>query len=184
MNKSVTSRERLLSAAKELAQRQGLAAVNIRAVASACGVAVGSIYNYFPTKADLTAALIEDFWRSAVDMEACVCAPGESFPAYVGRLYQMLARNLADFQSDWLTQITALGSEERDKGRELEAKCFNHIKRGLRFALDQNKAGGPLLLDEADREEFTKLVFSTLMSLLRRGADSCAYFQRVLEALF
>lgn len=183
MNQSVTSRALLLAAAKELAYGQGLGHVNIRAVATACGVAVGSIYNYFPTKADLIAAVIEDFWRSAVDMEACTPDSGEAFPAYVERLYGVLAGKLSQFQSDWLAQISALGAEERQKGRALEAECFDHMTRGLLAALEACGTHSPLLATPADRSAFAAFVFRNMMGLLRQGAPDCGYLRRVLEAL-
>lgn len=183
MNHAVTSRAELLSAARDIARESGLSQVNIRAVAARCGVAVGSLYNYFPTKADLIAAVLEDFWRTAIHVDACIPAPGEAFPAYVGRLYADLARSLAAFQSGWLSQLTAQGGEERQKGRALEAKCFDHMKRGIRAALDQSGAGGPVLATEEDRAAFVELVFSLLLSLLRQGQPDCAYLQRVLKAL-
>lgn len=181
MNHTVTSREQLLAAAKEIAYGQGLSQVNIRAVASKCGVAVGSIYNYFPTKADLIAAVIEDFWRQAAHMESCLPTSGEPFPAYVGRLYGELRRNLSAFQSGWLAQIAALGAEERQKGRALEEKCFEHIKHGLLHALDA--ASSPLLASESDRTAFVDFVFCNLLLLLRRGDEDCGYFQHILERL-
>ena len=181
MNKSVISREQLLGAAKEIAYGQGLSQVNIRAVAAKCGVAVGSIYNYFPTKADLIAAVIEDFWRTAAHRETCAAQPGESYPRYVGRLYTELLKDLSLFQSGWLAQIATLGAEERQKGRELEAKCFAHLKDGLVHAMAQD----PRTAQRRDEwASLTDLTFRTVMSLLREGAPDCAYFQRVLEALF
>ena len=48
MNKTVTSREAILAASQKLVMEKGLQAVNMRTVASVCGVAVGSVYNYFP----------------------------------------------------------------------------------------------------------------------------------------
>ena len=53
MNTVVTSREQILGAAKEIAALEGVAQISIRGVAKACGVSVGSIYNYFPTKSEL-----------------------------------------------------------------------------------------------------------------------------------
>ena len=50
MNKVVTSREEILKVSRELLKEQNGAALNIRTVASACGVSVGSIYNYFHSK--------------------------------------------------------------------------------------------------------------------------------------
>lgn len=47
MNKVVTSKEEILKVSRKLIMEQGWKSVNIRAVAASCGVAVGSIYNYF-----------------------------------------------------------------------------------------------------------------------------------------
>lgn len=62
MNTVVTSKEQILKASRELIQRQGWSAVNIRSVAAACGVSVGSIYNYFDSKAALVGAAVESVW--------------------------------------------------------------------------------------------------------------------------
>lgn len=56
MNKIVTSKENILKASREIASKDGLQSINMRNVAKHCGVAVGSIYNYFPSKADLIIA--------------------------------------------------------------------------------------------------------------------------------
>ena len=50
LNKTVTSREAILAASQKLVMEKGLQAVNMRTVASVCGVAVGSVYNYFSLK--------------------------------------------------------------------------------------------------------------------------------------
>ena len=62
MNTIVTSKEDILKASRELIQQQGWPAINIRCVAAACGVSVGSIYNYFDSKATLLGATVESVW--------------------------------------------------------------------------------------------------------------------------
>ena len=62
MNLVVTSKEDILKTSRELIQRQGWSAINIRSVAAACGVSVGSIYNYFDSKAALVSATVESIW--------------------------------------------------------------------------------------------------------------------------
>lgn len=46
MNTVVTSKEDILKASRELIRERGWSAISIRSVAAACGVSVGSIYNY------------------------------------------------------------------------------------------------------------------------------------------
>ena len=62
MNHIITSREEILHISRNLIKEKGWAAVNIRSVASACNVSVGSIYNYFHSKSDLVGATIESVW--------------------------------------------------------------------------------------------------------------------------
>ena len=59
MNTVVTSKEEILKTSRELLQKQGWSAVNIRSVAAACGVSVGSIYNYFSSKTELIGTIVE-----------------------------------------------------------------------------------------------------------------------------
>ncbi len=50
MNTSVTSRDTILSVSRQFITQNGFGSVNMRAIAAACGVSVGSVYNYFPPK--------------------------------------------------------------------------------------------------------------------------------------
>ena len=72
MNTVVTSREQILAAARELALSGG--ELSMRAVAARCGIAVGSIYNYYPTKADLTIAVVAEVWQEIFHPGLCADA--------------------------------------------------------------------------------------------------------------
>lgn len=63
MNTIVTSREEILKASRELIRQGGWSAISIRSVAAACGVSVGSIYNYFDSKTELVGATVESVWE-------------------------------------------------------------------------------------------------------------------------
>ena len=63
MNTVVTSKEEILKKSRELIREKGIRHMNIRAVASFCGVSVGSVYNYFDSKAELLEAVIESVWQ-------------------------------------------------------------------------------------------------------------------------
>src|SRR5215510_11302668 len=54
-----TRHEAIIAAARAIAAEQGLGAVQIVPVAERAGIAAGTVYRYFPSKADLVAALIE-----------------------------------------------------------------------------------------------------------------------------
>ena len=52
-----------MKTSRELIQSQGWSAINIRSVAAVCGVSVGTIYNYFDSKAALVSATVESVWH-------------------------------------------------------------------------------------------------------------------------
>ena len=63
-------REQLLTEAKRQVSELGYAKTTIRSVAGACGLGVGTVYNYFSSKDVLVASfMLEDWQRELLNME-------------------------------------------------------------------------------------------------------------------
>ena len=65
---------------------KGLASVNMRSVAEACHVALGSLYNYFSSKEELILAALGSVWQDIFHTEPC--REGLSFPEYVRWIFE------------------------------------------------------------------------------------------------
>jgi AcrR family transcriptional regulator len=72
----LVTRERLLAAAARHFARHGLAGALVDRISVEAGYAKGTLYNYFPTKEALFAAVIEAAARSAVDRYQAAPAGG------------------------------------------------------------------------------------------------------------
>lgn len=59
-------REKLVLQAREQIRREGYSAMSIRSVAKACGIASGTVYNYFPSKETLVAAFMLEDWNASI----------------------------------------------------------------------------------------------------------------------
>lgn len=58
-------KEQLLSEARRQIEERGYAQTTVRSVAAACGIAVGTVYNYFPSKDMLIASFVVADWFEA-----------------------------------------------------------------------------------------------------------------------
>jgi len=66
---------RLISEARRQVSVSGYGSVTVRSVAAACGVGVGTVYNYFPAKDALIAAVLLEDWAQCMER---VRAAGEA----------------------------------------------------------------------------------------------------------
>ncbi len=65
-------RAQLLAEARRQIAAQGYGGTTIRSVATACGVGVGTVYNYFPSKEMLIAAFMYEDWQTHLDAMAAL----------------------------------------------------------------------------------------------------------------
>jgi len=56
-------REILLEKTRQVLSEEGYAAFSMRNIATQCGIAPGTIYNYFHSKDDMISALVEEDWK-------------------------------------------------------------------------------------------------------------------------
>ena len=168
MNKTATSRQALLEAAREIARRDGLGHISIRRTAAMCGVSVGTVYNYYPAKADLVLAVIEDFWKRVFHGGlSCDFTHGSDFSAVCGQIYTALRTHLAQFEHTFL--------------RELEMQYWEHIRAGMLAVLARDARVRPGAFTEAfTREQFVSFVFGTMMSMLRADREDASFLQEVV----
>lgn len=185
MNTVVTSKEEILAASRNLIRQQGWKALNVRSVAAACGVSVGSIYNYFGSKSELAGAAVESIWCEIFhqpdeenvfrDTLACIAWVYDRM-AYGGREYP-----------DFFT-LHSLGfmQEEKPDGRRMMQQTWQHILNGLCLVLRQDQRIRPDAFSEAFTPEvFADVLFSLILSaLLRKDYDPSAVLEIVRRTLY
>jgi len=72
--RSRAKRDAILASAASLIGVRGLAQVSMRDIASGARVSVGAIYQYFPSRADVVRALVEDYNRTIRSLAASAAA--------------------------------------------------------------------------------------------------------------
>lgn len=85
-------REKLLEEAKRQVMEQGYASMTIRSVASACGVGVGTVYNYFSSKDMLVASFMLEDWVECLAVIETGCSVEKGAEAALRCIYDELQR--------------------------------------------------------------------------------------------
>lgn len=171
MNTVITSRDTILSVSREMAASRGLNAINMRAVAVACGVSVGSLYNYFPSKADLIAAIVEDVWKE-IFMQLDGGTLSGSFVDYVKWIFET-AKKSREYPDFFLVHSISFSQSQKPKGKEVMDKYFMHMKKGLLAILETDeKVREYAFSGKFTTNAFVDFVFSNMLTALVKGEDS------------
>lgn len=63
MNRQITTEEAILNKSKKYILKNGISSFNMRNIAQECGISIGTVYNYFPSKTKLVIATVESVWK-------------------------------------------------------------------------------------------------------------------------
>lgn len=110
-------REQLLTEARQQIEERGYSETTVRSVAKACGIGVGTVYNYFPSKEMLVGAVVYEDWKEHLkDMQTL---PTDDSRVLLGGIYESLmsfaAKNEKLFSDSDAAKIAAIGSSRRHK---------------------------------------------------------------------
>lgn len=102
------ARENILAAAKRQLLEGGWQGMTIRSVADECGMAAGTVYNYFKSKETLVANVMLADWLRSLEKMRKACARATSLKGGLFAVYREI-RAFSDYYSPLWTSERAMG---------------------------------------------------------------------------
>lgn len=185
MNTVVTSKAEILKASRELIQQKGWSAVNIRAVAAACGVSVGSLYNYFDSKTELVGATVESVWCEIFHRPEDE-AVFQDTQACVAWMYERMEYGCRQYPGFFTLHSLSFMKEDKDDGKRRMQATWEHILKGLCSVLRQDSRIRPdAFTEQFTVEQFADVLFSLMLSaLLLQDYDPSAVLEIIQRTLY
>ena len=166
---------------KQLIREQGWAAINIRSVAAACGVSIGSIYNYFDSKADLIAATIESVWYDIFHFSEQE-RKFDSFLSCVQWIFDSIKKGEEKYPQFFTLHTMSFLEEEKSSGQRLMTQSWKHIQKGLYTVLINDKGVQKNAFNqEFTPEKFVEVIFSLIISALMHQNYDCSIILEIIK---
>ncbi|MGN0298553.1 MAG: TetR/AcrR family transcriptional regulator [Lachnospiraceae bacterium] len=181
----ITSKETILNTSRQLIKEQGWAAINIRSVAAACGVSVGSIYNYFNSKSDLIAATIESVWCDIFHFQK-QGADFVNFSDCVQWIFNCMKKGGEKYPGFFTLHSMSFLGEDRVNGHQLMMQSWEHIQNELYTILINDKNIRSDAFNEIlTPQKFVDIIFSLIISaLIRQNYDSSAILEMIQRMIY
>ncbi|GFI22268.1 HTH-type transcriptional repressor Bm3R1 [Lachnospiraceae bacterium] len=185
MNTIITSKEAILDTSRQLVTTKGWSAVNIRSVAAACGVSVGSIYNYFSSKSDLVTATVESIWHDIFHFSERQ-TEFDSFADCVQWIYDSIKTGSKRYPGFFTSHSMHFLESDKTDGQQRMAQSWEHIQAELFRVLKKDKKIRPDVFDKAlTPERFVDIVFSLIVSaLIRQNYDDSGVMELINRIIY
>ncbi len=98
-------REKILKSSRKILLESGYDSLNMRDQAQRCGIAVGTLYNYFPSKEMLAASVILEDWQKELHTMQTGCEEAGSMRAGLEILYRGIKQFNDTYHSVWANYV-------------------------------------------------------------------------------
>ena len=180
INTIVTSKEEILKVCREIVSESGLSAVNMRAVAQRCHIALGSLYYYFSGKDELVLETIESVWKDIFQMDRD--KQSQSFTETVEWIFESVRNGANAYPNFFTAHSLSFASTGKSKANSTMDAYIEHMKAGMSAALKADRDVRTDAFSEAFSEaDLLDFVLTNILVLLLRQKQDCRFLIEIVR---
>ncbi len=182
LNNKVTSREDILINAREIISRDSLGALSIRSLAKKCGIATGSMYNYFPSKNEMILEVVLSVWDELFIIEDL---KGNSFIESIEKLMDSLEKGRQKYPDFFKLHSLIFDDSEKTGNIKSMADLIKKIKLALIESLTSDSKVDEAKLEKTyTKEGYIDLIFNIILSMFMRNLDKKLVLMMVEDTIY
>lgn len=180
-------RELILDTASKILYNQGYPNLTIRRVAKECDIAVGTIYNYFPTKKDLVVEMMTNFWKEYFFHIGTILESQDEFYEKLRRIFNSLSKFIKRFKDVWLKSDIYSTPDYIESGLKRENiyidKLILIIEEMLKEKLNNHTIHSNGALDQLDTKEIASFIVMNFITMVQMPQFQYEFFESILKKL-
>lgn len=175
-------RELILSKSKEILYNDGYSALNMRNVAKACQIALGTIYNYFPTKKDLVMEMMVDYWKKYFVVLDSIKNSDDDLYYKLEKIFNELSNFIKNFKEVWLKPELCDTPEFIQSGLE---KQYLYMSELIRIVEDILSSDDQYINSKLDKKvssnEVASFIVVNFISMIQMPFFKYESFEKLLK---
>ena len=174
----------ILDNAKNILYSEGYSNLNIRSVAKACGLAVGTIYNYYPTKKDLVIEMMMEYWEQCFNALEIIIISEQSLYTKLNKIFNELNTFISTFREVWLKASSFESPDYVQSGLEKEFIYMEKLIRKIELLLveEKSKANSEIKI-KMDTYELAKFIVMNFITMIQMQMFKYPSFENILKQL-
>lgn len=173
MNTAVTSKDAIMQKCRKIVSEKGLSALNMRAVADECHIALGTLYNYYSGKNELVIATVESVWKDIFHMND-ECYTDLSFTDYVKYIFDCVQMGAKKYPNFFNAHSLGIANAEKGKAKSAMEHYFNHMKAGMVEVMRaDNSVKENAFSSDFTEYDFADFVLGNILVLLAQNKNNC-----------
>lgn len=172
----------ILSKSKEILYSEGYQKLNMRNISKACGIALGTIYNYYPTKKELIMDMMTDYWHQYFYKIIEVSDSDCSFYDKLSIIFNELGVFIKTFKQVWLKPELYENPDYIESGIEREGIYIERLVSLIKDILVREMKDGNIQ-SSLDPYELSKFIVMNLITIIQMPIFQYSSFEGILKEL-
>jgi len=170
----------ILAEAKRILLKEGYDGLNMRTVAKNCGIATGTIYNYYPKKDDLIFQMMLDYWNDYFQVIDKIDSDAIDFYLKLELIYEHFKGFTDDFHSLFLSQnFKAMVATDETRASKMD--FMKRLRSRIELIITHHFAQTDSRISPSEASEF---ILANFIAVSYVPEYSYQQFSKILRALY